>query len=161
MTAVIQRINGGKVTVIPDDDEPYVSGECGGDGILVLLGVTHTDTEEDARLLADKIAKLRIFTDENDKMNLSLTDVNGSVIIVSNFTLYASYRKGNRPDYLDSAKPDIAKPLYDYFIERMKTLIPDVSTGVFGAHMVLSVNCDGPVTIKLDSEVLKMPKKGS
>ncbi len=154
MLALIQRINGGKVTV-----DGKVVAECGGKGLLVLLGVTHTDTRTDAELLADKIAKLRIFSDENDKMNLSVTDVGGGIIVVSQFTLYASYRRGNRPDYMNSAHPSVAEPLYEYFAEYIKKYTDRVSHGVFGAHMEVSITNDGPVTIQLDSDVLKGPKK--
>ena len=154
MLAMIQRINGGKVVV-----EGECVAECEGKGLLVLLGVTHEDTKTDAELLADKIAKLRIFSDENDKMNLSVTDVGGGIIVVSQFTLYASYRKGNRPDYLNSAHPSVAEPLYEYFTEYIKKYTDKVSHGVFGAHMEVSIMNDGPVTIQLDSEVLKSPKR--
>lgn len=154
MLALIQRINGGKVTV-----DGRVVAECGGKGLLVLLGVTHTDTKTDAELLGDKIAKLRIFSDENDKMNLSVTDVGGEIIVVSQFTLYASYRRGNRPDYMNSANPSLAEPLYEYFTEYIKKYTDRVSHGVFGAHMEVSITNDGPVTIQLDSDVLKGPKK--
>lgn len=154
MLALIQRINGGKVTV-----DGRVVAECGGKGLLVLLGVTHTDTRMDAELLGDKIAKLRIFSDENDKMNLSVTDVGGEIIVVSQFTLYASYRRGNRPDYMNSANPSLAEPLYEYFTEYIKKYTDKVSCGVFGAHMEVSITNDGPVTIQLDSDVLKGPKK--
>lgn len=154
MLALIQRINGGKVTV-----DGRVVAECGGKGLLVLLGVTHTDTKTDAELLGDKIAKLRIFSDENDKMNLSVTDVGGEIIVVSQFTLYASYRRGNRPDYMNSAPPAMAEPLYEYFTEYIKKYTDKVSHGVFGAHMEVSITNDGPVTIQLDSDVLKGPKK--
>ena len=153
MRAIVQRISQGKVSV---DGE--IIAQCGR-GLMVLLGVTHGDTREDADLLADKIAKLRIFSDENDKMNLSVTDVDGGIILVSQFTLYASYRKGNRPDYMNSASPDVAEPLYGYFAERLKTHTPKVSTGQFGAHMMLDFVNDGPVTIPMDSDVLKQPKK--
>ena len=148
MRAIVQRISQGKVSV---DGE--VIAECG-QGLMVLLGVTHGDTKEDADLLADKIAKLRIFSDENDKMNLSVTDVNGGIILVSQFTLYASYRKGNRPDYMNSASPDVAEPLYEYFAERLRTHTDNVSTGQFGAHMMLDFINDGPVTIIIDSSEL-------
>lgn len=154
MLALIQRINGGKVTV-----DGSVVAECEGKGLLVLLGVTHTDTRTDAELLGDKIAKLRIFSDENDKMNLSVTDVGGGIIVVSQFTLYASYRRGNRPDYMNSAHPSAAEPLYEYFTEYIKKYTDKVSHGVFGAHMEVSITNDGPVTIQLDSDVLKGPKK--
>ena len=154
MLAMIQRINGGRVVV-----EGECVAECEGKGLLVLLGVTHEDTKKDAELLADKIAKLRIFSDEEDKMNLSVTDVGGGIIVVSQFTLYASYRKGNRPDYMNSAHPSVAEPLYEYFTEYIRKYTDKVSHGVFGAHMEVSIMNDGPVTIQLDSEVLKGPKK--
>lgn len=153
MLALIQRLSEGRVTV---DGEVIAS--CEGPGILVLLGVTHGDTEEDARLLADKILKLRIFSDENDKMNLSVTDVGGGIMVVSQFTLYASYRKGNRPDYLNAAPPEVAEPLYEYFTDRLRQATDHVSHGQFGAHMMVSITNDGPVTIPLDSAVLKQPK---
>ena len=154
MLAMIQRINGGKVVV-----EGECVAQCRGKGLLVLLGVAHGDTRTDAELLADKIAKLRIFSDENGKMNLSVTDVGGGIIVVSQFTLYASYRKGNRPDFLSSAHPSVAEPLYEYFTEYIKKYTDNVSHGVFGAHMEVSITNDGPVTIQLDSEVLKGSKK--
>ncbi len=155
MTAVIQRIKKGSVTV---ENETVARCEA---GLFVLLGVTHEDTEEDARLLADKIAKLRIFSDENDKMNLSVADVDGGIMVVPNFTLYASYRKGNRPDYMNSAAPEKAEPLFDYFADRLRKVYdPDkISTGVFGAHMIIDVTCDGPITIPMYSDVLKQPKR--
>lgn len=154
MIAVIQRIAEGRVTV---DGE--VIAECEGKGILVLLGVTHGDEQKDAELLADKIAKLRIFTDENDKMNLSVTDVDGGIIVVPNFTLLASYRKGNRPDYMNSASPDTAKPLFEYFADYIAKYTPKVTRGEFGADMKVVIVNDGPVTIPMDSNVLKQPKK--
>ena len=154
MLAIIQRINGGEVVI---EGKPVA--KCDGLGLLVLLGVTHEDTEEDARLLGDKIAKLRIFSDENGKMNLSVLDVDGGIIVVSNFTLYGSYRKGNRPDYMNSAHPTVAEPLYEYFAEHMKTHTPKVETGVFGADMKVKITNDGPVTMQLDSNVLRQPKK--
>ena len=155
MLAMIQRIAPGRVTV---GDE--VLAECPGKGLLILLGVTTEDGEEDAALLADKIAKLRIFSDDEGKMNLSVTDVGGGVIVVSQFTLCASYRKGNRPDYLAAARPEQAIPLYEYFVSRMRTVVPEVSTGRFGADMQVELVNDGPVTMQLDSAVLKQPKRG-
>jgi D-tyrosyl-tRNA(Tyr) deacylase len=155
MLALIQRIARGKVT-----SEGEVLAECPGKGILVLLGVTTEDTEEDGRLLAEKIAKLRIFSDDEGKMNLSVTDVGGGVIVVSQFTLCASYRKGNRPDYLNAARPEQAIPLYEDFTARMRTLVGSVSTGRFGADMLVEIVNDGPVTMQLDSGVLKQPKRG-
>ncbi len=155
MLAMIQRIARGRVTV---GDE--VLAECPGKGLLILLGVTTEDGEEDAALLADKIAKLRIFSDDEGKMNLSVTDVGGGVIVVSQFTLCASYRKGNRPDYLAAARPEQAIPLYEYFVSRMRTVVPEVSTGRFGADMQVELVNDGPVTMQLASAVLKQPKRG-
>lgn len=152
MIAVVQRISDGSVVV-----EGETVAECG-EGLYVLLGVTHDDTEEDAHLLADKIVKMRIFTDENDKMNLSVSDVGGGIMAVPNFTLYASYRRGNRPDYMNSASPDKAEPLFDYFVSYLKTLHNKVSQGVFGAHMIISATLNGPVTIPMYSDVLKQPK---
>ncbi len=154
MRAMIQRISEGRVTI-----DGQVVAECDGKGLLVLLGVTHGDTEAEAEALAEKIAKTRIFSDENDKMNLSVTDVDGGILVVSNFTLYASYRKGNRPDYMDSAPPSLAEPLYEYFISRLRAMTPKVGCGVFGADMKVSITNDGPVTFQMDSDILKQPKK--
>ncbi|MBQ4354956.1 MAG: D-tyrosyl-tRNA(Tyr) deacylase [Clostridia bacterium] len=153
MIAVVQRIAEGKVTV-----DGNVIAECSGKGLLVLLGVARGDEENDAVLLADKIAKLRIFSDENDKMNLSVTDVNGGIMVVSNFTLLASYRKGNRPDYMNSADPETAEKLYNYFTDYIGKYTDRISHGQFGADMKVSVVNDGPVTIVMDSNVLKQPK---
>ena len=155
MLAMLQRISEGRVT-----SEGELLAACPGPGLLVLLGVTTEDTEEDGNLLADKIARLRIFSDENGKMNLSVTDVGGGVIVVSQFTLCASYRKGNRPDYLAAARPEQAIPLYEDFAARMRALIGEVSTGRFGADMQVEIVNDGPVTMQLDSNVLKQPKRG-
>ena len=154
MLAVVQRINGGEVVV-----EGRTISKCDGLGLLILLGETHDDTEEDARLLGDKIAKLRIFSDENDKMNLSVLDVDGGIIVVSNFTLYGSYRKGNRPDYMNSAHPSHAEPLYEYFKEYLKKYTDKIESGEFGADMKVRITNDGPVTLQLDSNVLRQPKK--
>ena len=153
MLALIQRISEGKVT-----SEGELLASCGR-GLLILLGVTKEDSEEDVRLLADKIVKLRVFSDEEGKMNLSLLDVGGAAIVVSQFTLCASYRKGNRPDYLAAALPDQAIPLYEAFVARMREQVADVGTGRFGADMQVAIVNDGPVTIQLDSKVLKQPKR--
>lgn len=153
MIAVIQRISSGNVVV-----DGKVVAECG-IGLYVLVGVTHEDTEEDVNLLADKIAKLRVFTDENGKMNLSAADVDGGFMVVPNFTLYGSYRKGNRPDYMNSASPDVAKPLFDKFVKRLSNHNSKVSSGIFGAHMIISATLDGPITIPMYSDVLKQPKR--
>lgn len=154
MLAMIQRISRGRVT-----SEGEVLAECPGPGLLILLGVTTEDTEEDGRLLADKIVKLRIFSDEEGKMNRSVQDVDGGVIVVSQFTLCASYRKGNRPDYLAAARPEQAVPLYEDFTARLRASVSRVSTGRFGADMQVEIVNDGPVTMQLDSNVLKQPKR--
>ncbi len=153
MKAVLQRVKNASVTA---DGLP--SGKIDR-GLLILLGVLEGDTEEDAELLADKIAKLRIFSDENDKMNLSLLDVAGEALVVSNFTLGANYKHGNRPDYLASAKPPVSEPLYLSFVRRMSERVTRVATGVFGADMQIEMTADGPVTIVMDSEILRKGKK--
>ena len=153
MKAIVQRISEGKVTV---DGE--VIAKCGR-GLMVLLGAAQGDTEEDAALLAGKITKMRIFSDENDKMNLSVTDVGGGVMVVPNFTLLASYRKGNRPNYLQAAPPEEAKRLFEYFTELVAKEVENTTHGQFGAHMMVSITNDGPITIPMDSEVLKQPKR--
>ena len=152
MKAVIQRVTGASVKV-----DGAVVGECR-KGLMILLGVARGDTEEDARLLATKICNLRIFCDENDKMNLSLKSIDGEALVISQFTLMANYRHGNRPDFLESASPDEANRLYEYFAELMSSEIKHVGKGVFGAHMEVSLVNDGPVTIVMDSEVLKKKK---
>ena len=148
MIAVVQRVKNAAVSV-----DQNVVGSCDV-GLLILLGVAFDDTEEDAMALSKKIVNLRIFTDENDKLNLSLKDVSGEALIVSNFTLLANYKKGNRPDYLNSARPDVANKLYLYFRDLVAREIEHVQTGAFGEHMEISATCDGPITITLDSNVL-------
>ena len=152
MTAVLQRVS--RAAVYADGE---FSGECG-QGLLILLGIATEDTEEDARLLADKIARLRIFTDDQDKMNLSVTDVNGGVLVISNFTLQANYSRGNRPDYLGAARPEVAEPLYESFVRMMEERVSHVGHGKFGADMRIEMMGDGPVTIVMDSAVLKRGK---
>lgn len=149
MKAVIQRVESAKVEI---DGE--TAGSIG-KGLAILLGVAQGDEEKDAELLCDKIVKMRIFSDENGKMNLSLKDVDGEMLVVSNFTLNAEYKHGNRPDYFKSAPPSAANPLYEYFIERAKGQIRRVESGRFGADMRFTIINDGPVTICADSEVLK------
>ena len=148
MIAVIQRVSHAGVSV---DGNTVGSVNK---GLLILLGVKNGDCERDAELLADKIAKLRIFSDENGKMNLSCIDIGGSALVISNFTLLANYKKGNRPDYMNGAKPDVANTLYEYFCHRLSSSVP-VSKGIFGADMKVELLNDGPVTIVMDSEVLK------
>lgn len=123
-----------------------------GIGLLVLLGIEPIDTQEDADWLVKKIAALRIFDDENGVMNRNVVDVDGQVLVVSQFTLMASYKKGNRPSYIRAARPEVAVPLYKYFVEQMaKTIGKPVQTGVFGADMQVSLLNNGPVTITMDT----------
>ncbi len=121
-----------------------------GKGFLVLLGVTHDDTKEKADYLVKKLCKLRIFTDENDKMNLSLKDVNGELLIVSQFTLYADCSEGNRPSFTKAAKPDFANELYEYFCKECEKNDIHVEKGIFGADMKVNLLNDGPVTIIIE-----------
>lgn len=144
MRVVLQRVASASVTV---------DGEiCGniGKGYLVLLGIGEGDTEAECRRLADKIINLRIFSDENDKINLSLEQVNGELLVVSQFTLYADCRKGNRPNFIQAAKPDIAEPLYNYFVEYCRSKGKHVETGVFGTDMKVELLNDGPFTVVLE-----------
>lgn len=131
-----------------------VIGEIG-QGLMILLGVAQGDTEKDAEILCDKIVKMRIFSDENGKLNRSLADIDGEMLVVSNFTLNANYRHGNRPDYMNSAPPDEANRLYEYFKGRASGSVRRVESGEFGADMKVSIVNDGPVTICVDSEILK------
>ena len=144
MKIVVQRVKEAEVKV----DENVV-GKIG-KGFLVLLGVTHEDTKENADYLVKKLCKLRVFTDENDKMNLALKDVNGELLIVSQFTLYADCSQGNRPSFIEAAKPDKAKALYEYFCEECSKNDIKVEKGVFGANMKVSLINDGPVTIIIE-----------
>ncbi len=152
MIAVLQRVTRASVTA---DGVP--NGSCKA-GFVILLGVLEGDTEEEARLLAEKISKFRIFSDENGKMNLSLGDIDGEVLVVSNFTLGANYSHGNRPDFMASAHPSVAEPLYEHFVSLMKERVSHVATGVFGADMSIDMVADGPVTVVMDSEKLKKRK---
>ena len=152
MKAVIQRVSSASVAV-----DGKIVGSCER-GYLILLGVAIGDSEEDAELLCKKIAALRIFRDENDKMNLSIRDIDGEALVISQFTLLANYRHGNRPDFLESAKPDEANRLYEYFKSLLSRELRRVECGIFGADMKVSLTNDGPVTICMDSEVLKKKK---
>lgn len=145
MIAVLQRIN--NATVYADG---VLSGSVG-KGLYILIGVSRGDTERDATALAEKISRLRIFSDEAGKMNLSVTDVDGEVLVVSNFTLNANYSHGNRPDYFASAEPTLAKTLYEYFISLISEKVKKCESGVFGADMRTEMSTDGPVTIVMDS----------
>lgn len=145
MRVVIQRVNHASVTV-----DGKITGKIQ-KGYLILLGVSHTDTEKDCDRLVDKIKGLRIFSDENDKINLSIGDVNGSVLVVSQFTLYASCKKGNRPSFVDAGEPDLAEKLYQYFVKAVSEKIdPNVQTGIFGADMKVNLENDGPFTVMID-----------
>jgi D-tyrosyl-tRNA(Tyr) deacylase len=147
MKAVIQRVSHSSVTI-----DNKIVAEIN-EGLLVLLGIVEEDNEEDIDWLTSKIINLRIFGDENQVMNLSLKDTNGDMIIVSQFTLHASTKKGNRPSYIKAAKPEIAIPLYEKFIAKMETeLGKKIQTGQFGADMKVSLLNDGPVTIIMDSK---------
>ncbi len=144
MKLVVQRVKNSKVTV-----DNKIIGKIE-KGFLVLLGVTHTDTKETADFLVKKLCNLRVFTDENDKMNLSIKDIDGELLIVSQFTLYADCKKGNRPSFVDSAKPEVAEELYKYFVEQCQKEVKNVETGIFGAHMEVELLNSGPVTIILE-----------
>jgi len=145
MRAVVQRVTRARVTV----DERVV-GEIE-HGLVVLLGVAHDDTKADADYLAPKIASLRIFDDSEGKMNLSLKDVGGGLLVVSQFTLYGDVRRGLRPSWSEAAPPELAEPLYEYFVESSRKLITRVATGSFRKSMQVELINDGPVTIMLDS----------
>jgi len=152
MIAVLQRVNNAKV---------YADGVFRGEisaGLYVLLGVEKDDTEKDAELLSEKISKLRIFSDENGKMNLSIKDVDGEVLVVSNFTLNANYAHGNRPDYFSGASPAEAERLYDCFKGLMREKVKRCESGIFGADMRTEMSTDGPVTIVMNSKVLYTKK---
>ena len=151
MKLVVQRVKRASVSV-----DGQIVGECA-KGLMLLLGVAEGDTEKDAHVLAKKVVNLRIFTDDADKMNLSVLDIGGEALVVSNFTLLANYKKGNRPDYFGAAKPDEANKLYEYFVSLLEKELAHVGKGRFGAHMEIDISADGPVTIVMDSDVL-LPK---
>ncbi len=146
MKAVFQRVSEAKVTV---DDQ--IVGQIG-KGTMLLVGITPQDTEKEADLLAKKVSQLRVFEDESGKMNLSLLDIGGSVLAVSQFTLCADTSRGRRPDFFGAAPFGVAKPLFEYFCEAMKQTGVPVETGVFGADMKVSLINDGPVTILMDTD---------
>jgi D-tyrosyl-tRNA(Tyr) deacylase len=144
MRTLVQRVKYGKVSV-----QGKITAEIG-QGLVILLGVGHTDSEEQAAFLAEKIANLRIFEDADGRMNLSLLDVGGAAMVVSQFTLYADTRKGRRPSFTDAAQPDAARPLVMRFVEIMQELGVPTEQGVFGADMLVEIHNDGPVTIWLE-----------
>jgi len=145
MRAVVQRVTRASVTV-----DGKIVGEVG-NGLVVLLGIAHADNEDDANYLVDKIAALRVFDDDEGKMNLSVQDVSGGLLIVSQFTLHGDVRRGLRPSWIDAAPPEIAEPLYDYFVQQARKSVSEVATGSFRAMMRVELVNDGPVTILLDS----------
>ena len=148
MRAVIQRVNKSSVSV---DSE--IKGSVG-KGYNILLGVMDGDAESQAELLAAKVAKLRVFEDENGKMNRSVTDINGEILVISQFTLCADIKKGNRPSFTDSAPPDEANRLYEYFCTKLlENGVSKVETGVFAADMKVEIENDGPVTIVMDTDI--------
>lgn len=144
MKVVLQRVAYAKCTV-----DGVVTGECK-KGYMLLVGYTHTDTTETNKKMAKKIANLRIFEDENGKMNLNIFQVGGSILSISQFTLYANTNEGNRPSFVEAMKPDLAKELYEDFNDELRSLGLSVSCGVFGAHMEIELLNDGPVTITLE-----------
>jgi D-tyrosyl-tRNA(Tyr) deacylase len=148
MRAVIQRVTYADVSIV---NKVYNSINL---GLLIFLGIENEDTQVDAEWLANKIINLRIFSDDNQQMNLSLINVNGDIMIISQFTLFASSRKGNRPSFIKAAKPELAVPLYEYFIQFIENqLNKKIKTGVFGADMKINLVNDGPVTIIIDSKI--------
>lgn len=148
MRAVLTRVKHATVTV---DGE--VKGKIG-EGFLILLGVTHTDTQAQAEKLADKLTGLRIFEDENEKMNRGLETVNGEILVVSQFTLYGNCKKGRRPEFLAAARPEVAIPLYEHFVQCCQDKGIHVETGEFGAHMQVESLNDGPLTLVVDTDNL-------
>lgn len=148
MKAVLQRVTRAAVTV-----DGQTVGQIG-KGFLILLGVSNEDTEETSRKLADKICRLRIFEDENGKTNLSLADVGGELLVVSQFTLYADCKKGNRPSFVKAGAPDMAERLYEHFMDRCRNYVDVVEKGQFGADMKVELLNDGPFTLMLESEQL-------
>ena len=149
MKAVLQRVQTGSVTV---DNE--IVGQIG-PGYVILLGVTHTDGPAEVNKLAEKTVHLRVFEDEQGKMNRSALEVGGEMLVISQFTLYADAKKGRRPSFTRAAPPDIAEPLVAQFVEKLRRLgVEKVETGVFGAYMLVDIDNDGPVTIILDTDTL-------
>ncbi|HMN24253.1 MAG TPA: D-aminoacyl-tRNA deacylase [Ignavibacteriaceae bacterium] len=149
MRALVQRVSEGSVYISEENYKEEI-----GKGIVILLGIRSDDTENDLLFVADKCSNLRIFQDENDKMNLSLKDVDGEVLIISQFTLYGDAQKGNRPSFIDAARPETAIPIYEKFIERMEQNLgaEKIKTGKFGAMMQVKIINDGPVTILVESK---------
>ncbi len=146
MRAVIQRVSEARVIV----DKKIVGAIK--DGLMILLGVGQHDSQEDIQWLVKKIVNMRIFSDDDDKMNLSVLDIGGAALVISQFTLFASTKKGNRPSYINAAKPELANQLYQDFLAKLRTELEIVEEGIFAADMKVSLTNDGPVTIIIDSK---------
>jgi D-tyrosyl-tRNA(Tyr) deacylase len=149
MRLLLQRVSRGEVRIRTPDAEPRVAGRIGR-GYVLLVGFTATDTDDHVAWMAEKVAGLRLFADADDKMNLALADVSGALLVVSQFTLYGDARKGRRPSFIDAARPEIAIPLYEGFIQRLRETGFQVETGEFGAMMDVELVNDGPVTLWLE-----------
>lgn len=149
MKAVVQRVSSGSVFIKSENYERQIKR-----GFVILLGIRDGDTENDSLFLADKCSNLRVFEDQNGKMNLSLKDTDGEVLVISQFTLYGDAQRGNRPSFTSAAKPETAIPLYEKFIKRMKENLGEgkIKVGIFGAMMEVKIINDGPVTIIIDSK---------
>lgn len=152
MKAIIQRVSRASVEV-----DGKIIGEIG-PGLVILLGVAEDDEESDADYLAEKIVNLRIFNDDEDKMNLSLSDIQGEILAISQFTLYANTRKGRRPSFIGAALPEKAEPLYDYFIKKIEETGIGAAKGIFGAMMTVKIFNEGPVTIIMESKDRLKPR---
>lgn len=150
MRALVQRVSEGSVIIASENYKAVI-----GKGSVLLLGIRSSDTLDDVAFVADKCCNLRIFEDADEKMNLSIKDINGEILIVSQFTLYGDAHKGNRPSFTDAAKPEIAIPLYENFIERLRQNLGEakIKTGIFGAMMKVKIVNDGPVTILVESKM--------
>lgn len=149
MKVVVQKVSEAGVYIEKENYNADI-----GKGLVILLGIKHDDTIEDVNFLADKCSNLRIFLDENEKMNLSVKDIDGEVLVISQFTLYGDAQKGNRPSFIDAARPETAIPLYEKFIHRIRENLGEhkVKSGIFGAMMLVKILNDGPVTIIIDSK---------
>lgn len=149
MRVVVQRVSRGEVRIVEANGTSRVSGRIG-KGFVLLVGFTHSDGDEQLKWMAEKIIGLRVFTDAEDKMNLSLGDVQGGLLVVSQFTLYGDASKGRRPSFIDAARPEVAIPLYERFVAMLRATGTTVETGEFGASMEVELVNDGPVTIPLE-----------
>lgn len=149
MRVVVQRVSRGEVRIVGADGSSRVSGRIGR-GFVLLVGFTHSDGDEQLKWMAEKIVGLRVFTDAEDRMNLALGDVQGSLLVVSQFTLYGDASKGRRPSFIDAARPEVAIPLYERFVAMLRATGTTVETGEFGASMEVELVNDGPVTIPLE-----------